>query len=78
MTSGVFVKSLRKIKLVSLHFENLAAAVSSAGRAGDVGWDGCTAIGAGTKDRCFPAVRAAAHFLAAFGLTAFWYGHGRY
>ncbi len=41
-----------------------------------MGWLGRTAIGAVGEVRCLPAVCATAHFLAAFGLTAFWYGHG--
>ena len=35
------------------------------------------AVGAIAEDRRFPAVCTSAHFLAALGLTAFWYGHGR-
>ena len=61
----------------SFDVEHLTVAVVTARRAGDVRWHPAAALGAALEDRCAPAGSAAAHFLAAFGLAAFWYGHGR-
>ena len=61
----------------SFDVEHLAIAIIPAGRASDVRRHFAAALGAALEDRCTPAGSAAAHFLAAFGLAAFWYGHGR-
>lgn len=57
-------------------FEHLATAVSSAGRAGDVRWDGSAAIRAGFQAGCLPAFGHCADFLLAAGGASFRYGHG--
>ena len=61
----------------SLDVKHLAIAIVAAGRACDVRRHSAAALRAALEDRCTPAGSAAAHFLAAFGLAAFWYGHGR-
>ena len=56
--------------------EHFAVFVVTAGRAGDVRRHFGAALRAGLEQGCFPALGATTHFLAALGLTAFWYGHG--
>lgn len=61
----------------SFHVEDLAIAVVTARWASDVRRHLAATFRAALEDRGTPAGRATAHFLAAFGLAAFWYGHGR-
>jgi hypothetical protein len=60
----------------SFDIEHLAIAVVATGWASDVGRHPAAALGAALEDRRTPTGRATAHFLTAFGLAAFWYGHG--
>src|SRR6476620_6138783 len=56
--------------------EHLAAAIVTAGWAGDVRRDAAGALRAGLEDRGTPTGCATAHFRAAFGLAALWNSHG--
>jgi len=60
----------------SFDIEHLAIAVVATGWASDVRRHAAAALGAALEDRCAPTGSATAHFLTAFGLAAFWYGHG--
>ena len=70
-----FQKGIRKGLLASRHIKDLASAVVTAGRAGDVAGDGGSALRASLEDGCTPACGALAHALTALGLSAFWVGH---
>jgi hypothetical protein len=56
--------------------EHLTVTIVAARRAGNVRGHFAATLGAALEDRCAPAVRATAHFLAAFGLATLWNGHG--
>jgi hypothetical protein len=71
-----FFENHASFGLETLDFDHFATAISAAGRASDVRRNRGSTVGACAEDRSFPAVCAATHFLAAFRLTAFWYGHG--
>jgi hypothetical protein len=59
-----------------LDIEHLTISIVAAGRAGNVGGDGCAAGGAGLKQRSAPALGALPLFLHHFGFSALGTGHG--
>ena len=61
--------------LQCVHLQNLAGLVVTARGTGNMGQRFFAAFWAGFQERCVPALSASTHFLAALGLTAFWYGH---
>lgn len=61
--------------LDEIDIENLAIAVGSAGRTGDMAEDARLTLGAGLQVRLTPAIGAAAEFLLMLGSASFWSCH---